>query len=73
LWIALATFSRVKHPQRLQQEDFLMGVSVSVKRAVKGFALDVARQIGNELAVLFGFSGSGKSLTPQLVAGLERI
>jgi len=49
-----------------------MGLSVSVKKAVKGFALDVAWQIGNELAVLFGFSGSGKSLTLQLIAGLMK-
>lgn len=63
----------VKHPQRSRQEDFLIGVSVSVKKAVKGFALDVSRQIGNKLAVLFGFSGSGKSLTSQLVAGMKRI
>ncbi|HTZ17667.1 MAG TPA: ATP-binding cassette domain-containing protein [Dissulfurispiraceae bacterium] len=49
-----------------------MGLSVSVKKAVKGFTLDVSWQIGNELAVLFGFSGSGKSLTLQLVAGLMK-
>jgi len=47
-----------------------MGLVVSVKKAVKGFTLDVSWQIGNELAVLFGFSGSGKSLTLQLIAGL---
>ena len=49
-----------------------MGLLVSVKKAVKGFALDVSWQIGNELAVLFGFSGSGKSLTLQLLAGLMK-
>lgn len=47
-----------------------MGLLVSVKKAVKGFKLDVSWAIGNELAVLFGFSGSGKSLTLQLIAGL---
>ena len=47
-----------------------MGLKVTVKKAVKGFMLDVSWQIGNELAVLFGFSGSGKSLTLQLIAGL---
>jgi len=47
-----------------------MGLQVSVKKIVRGFALDVSWQIGNELAVLFGFSGSGKSLTLQIIAGL---
>jgi len=47
-----------------------MGLLVSVKKAVKGFTLDVSWKIGNELAVLFGFSGSGKSLTLQVIAGL---
>ncbi len=47
-----------------------MGLLVSVKKAVKGFTLDVSWEIGNELAVLFGFSGSGKSLTLQIITGL---
>jgi molybdate transport system ATP-binding protein len=47
-----------------------MGLSVKLKKKVNGFGLDVAWQIGNELAVLFGFSGSGKSLTLQIIAGL---
>jgi molybdate transport system ATP-binding protein len=37
---------------------------------VSGFTLDVAWEIGNELAVIFGPSGSGKSMTLQLIAGL---
>jgi len=37
-----------------------------------GFALDSSWEIGNELAVLFGYSGSGKSLTLQLIAGLMK-
>jgi molybdate transport system ATP-binding protein len=50
----------------------MMGLSVSLKKKVKGFTLDVAWEIGDELAVLFGYSGSGKSLTLQMIAGLLR-
>ncbi|MBI5230932.1 MAG: ATP-binding cassette domain-containing protein [Coriobacteriales bacterium] len=39
---------------------------------VPGFALDVDWRVGNELAVLFGYSGSGKSLTLRALAGLVR-
>ena len=49
-----------------------MGLSVCVNKQLKGFSLDVSWAIGDELAVLFGFSGSGKSLTMQLIAGLIR-
>ncbi len=49
-----------------------MGLSVRLKKKVNGFGLDVACEIGNELAVLFGCSGSGKSMTLQLIAGLMR-
>ena len=47
-----------------------MGLSVQVSKRVNGFRLQVDWQIGNELAVLFGYSGAGKSLTLQLIAGL---
>jgi molybdate transport system ATP-binding protein len=47
-----------------------MGLSVKLLKKVKGFTLDVEWEIGNELAVLFGGSGSGKSMTLQLIAGL---
>jgi len=47
-----------------------MGLSVHLKKKVKGFNLDVAWEIDNELTVLFGYSGSGKSMTLQLIAGL---
>jgi len=47
-----------------------MGLSVTLKKAVRGFTLDVSWEIGNELAVLFGHSGAGKSLTLQMIAGL---
>jgi molybdate transport system ATP-binding protein len=47
-----------------------MGLSVKLVKRVRGFTLDVAWEIGNELAVLFGSSGAGKSMTLQCIAGL---
>jgi molybdate transport system ATP-binding protein len=47
-----------------------MGLRVGFQKRVNGFALDIEWQIGNELAVLFGFSGAGKSMTLQMIAGL---
>jgi molybdate transport system ATP-binding protein len=47
-----------------------MGLRVGLQKKVNGFSLDIEWQIGNELAVLFGFSGAGKSLTLQMIAGL---
>ncbi len=47
-----------------------MGLSVNLKKKVNGFSLDVAWEIGNELTVLFGYSGAGKSMTLQMIAGL---
>ena len=47
-----------------------MGLSVKLKKVVNGFSLDAEWTIGNELAVLFGYSGAGKSLTLQMIAGL---
>ncbi len=47
-----------------------MGISVKLLKKVKGFTLDVEWEIGNEVAVLFGSSGAGKSMTLQLIAGL---
>ncbi|HET6515518.1 MAG TPA: ATP-binding cassette domain-containing protein [Thermodesulfovibrionales bacterium] len=49
-----------------------MGLSLRLKKNVNGFKLDVAWEIGNELGVLFGYSGSGKSMTLQLITGLLR-
>jgi molybdate transport system ATP-binding protein len=49
-----------------------MGLQVSLKKTVNGFGLDIGWEIGNELAVLFGFSGAGKSMTLQLIAGLMK-
>ena len=47
-----------------------MGLAVKLQKKVSGFTLDVEWEIGNELAVIFGPSGSGKSMTLQLIAGL---
>lgn len=49
-----------------------MGLLVRLKKKVDGFSLDVAWEIGDELAVLFGYSGSGKSMTLQMITGLLR-
>jgi molybdate transport system ATP-binding protein len=49
-----------------------MGLIADIKKRVNGFELDVSWSIGNELAVLFGHSGAGKSLTLQLISGLMR-
>jgi molybdate transport system ATP-binding protein len=49
-----------------------MGLEVSLKKKVNGFSLDVAWKTGNELAVLFGFSGAGKTMTLQMIAGLMK-
>ncbi len=47
-----------------------MGLAVKLRKQVNGFTLDIEWEIGNELAVIFGPSGSGKSMTLQLIAGL---
>ena len=47
-----------------------MALSVNLHKKVNGFSLDVEWEIGNELAVIFGPSGSGKSMTLQLLSGL---
>ena len=47
-----------------------MALSVKLHKKVNGFSLDVEWDVGNELAVIFGPSGSGKSMTLQLIAGL---
>lgn len=49
-----------------------MGLQVNLKKTVNGFDLDIGWEIDNELAVLFGFSGAGKSMTLQLIAGLMK-
>ena len=46
------------------------GLAVRLRKQVSGFDLDVDWVIGDELAVLFGFSGSGKSMTMRMIVGL---
>jgi molybdate transport system ATP-binding protein len=48
------------------------GLDVDIRHAVRGFELDVRWSVGDELAVLFGYSGSGKSMTLATIAGLVR-
>lgn len=45
-------------------------LEVTLKKELPGFDLDVSWSIGDELAVLFGYSGSGKSLSLRMIAGL---
>ncbi len=47
-------------------------VDVSIRLALGAFALDVEFAAANETVVLFGHSGSGKSLTLAAIAGLRR-
>jgi molybdate transport system ATP-binding protein len=49
-----------------------MGLSLKLHKKVNGFILEVEWAMDNELSVLFGFSGAGKSMTLQLMAGLVR-
>lgn len=49
-----------------------MSLEVDIRKRVNGFTLDAAWCIGDELAVLFGYSGAGKSMTLQAVAGLSK-
>lgn len=45
-------------------------LEVELAKKLPGFELDVSWCVGNALAVLFGYSGSGKSLTLRMIAGL---
>ncbi|MEW6584014.1 MAG: ATP-binding cassette domain-containing protein [Nitrospirota bacterium] len=47
-------------------------LSHSLFTKVNGFTLEIAWEMENELVVLFGFSGAGKSMTLNLLAGLMR-
>ena len=47
-------------------------LDVRLFKEVEGFTLDVSWQMSNELAVLFGYSGSGKSMTMRIIAGLVK-
>ncbi len=47
-------------------------LDVQIQRGLPGFQLDVAFAAAEEMTVLFGPSGSGKSLTLQCIAGVLR-
>jgi len=47
-------------------------LEVRLAKKLPGFDLNVSWSIGNELAVLFGYSGSGKSLSLRMIAGLVK-
>jgi len=47
-----------------------MSIEVKISKQVPGFTLDVKWKMGNEVSALFGFSGSGKTMTLQSIAGL---
>jgi molybdate transport system ATP-binding protein len=49
-----------------------MGLSVSLRKNLGAFTVDARWTIANELAVLFGYSGAGKSVTLQMIAGLMK-
>ncbi len=49
-----------------------MSLSVNIQKDLDGFQLDLSWEMGDELAVLFGSSGAGKSLTLRMIAGLMR-
>ena len=45
-------------------------LDVRLDHRLDGFTLDVSWSMGNELTVLFGCSGAGKSMTLEMIAGL---
>lgn len=47
-----------------------MTLKFKVTKDLKGFSLDVDWELGNELGVIFGPSGSGKSISLKMIAGL---
>jgi len=49
-----------------------MGLELKIRADLPGFTLDVEWSMKNELLVLFGYSGSGKSMTLQTIAGISR-
>lgn len=46
-------------------------LQIDIEKRVPGFDLDVKLQVASEVLVLFGPSGAGKTLTLQMVAGLQ--
>lgn len=48
------------------------GLAVRLRHQVGRFSLDLEFAVGDEVLVLFGPSGAGKTMTLRLIAGLER-
>lgn len=66
---ALAPYASDKPEQVIANTDEQL-LSVQIRRKLAGFHLDIDFEISGGLTVLFGPSGSGKSLTLQSLAGL---
>ncbi len=49
-----------------------MALTLALQRKLPGFDLDVSWEATDETVVLFGYSGAGKSMTLQLLAGLAK-
>jgi molybdate transport system ATP-binding protein len=49
-----------------------MSLSLNIQKKLNGFSMDASWKMDNEMAVLLGFSGAGKSLTLQMIAGLMK-
>lgn len=45
-------------------------LEIQLVKKFEGFTLDVSWSVGTELVVIFGYSGSGKSLSIRMIAGL---
>jgi len=71
---ALKPTSKVKREAGAQLETQSVAetgeLKVAIRRNLPGFTLDIAFSVPHGLTVLFGPSGSGKSLTLQSIAGL---
>ncbi len=48
------------------------GLDICLRKKLVSFTVDVSWSVGPELAILFGYSGSGKSLSMRMIAGLIR-
>ena len=47
-----------------------MSLQIKIQKQLADFSLDVEWEVKKEIGVIFGYSGAGKSLSLQLIAGL---